>query len=709
MLNNSRSWLVNQSLSTQLFINSIELTKDQIQSNIDAYLTLGYKPFDITSTSSDMGFSRIPATTSTSLLCLFISTYPQGTYYLTTQWLNGTATSMGKDIVIMGCKVPTTSCVLASSSDANLDVWFTQMKHYTSSAPMTISPKLESISAHFWNYDKGMNYSGISLNNMTLNNHYLCQMGTNAINNSIIKSYAPLILLNNHPSLYDVENNMNDTIGNYYTYITSSVPYYPGAFYIDNGIIYVGQLTNSGIVNKINMETLTLIASLDIGRNITCMCGDNNYIYCGRKDVMAADAGLIVRILKSDFTTFSTKDISHYSDCICCNETYIMTGNNTDNTVTRILVSDFNTLATKSIGQTSRACCNDNTYCYFGGSGTNDVIRLTISDWNTTATKSISQTTYSMCTNGSYVFCGGGANTLIGILISDWTTTISKDIGRYTHGLCTNGRSLFSVYGTDYEIIELLISDFNSIGYYNNGYVTASLIISSGNYLFTIASPDFTGNHYNVTKIIIGNPSINTNFAQLFSLKSDRITSTSYYKILNCDINTQYQIYYSQLGKTTRNFYNISFRADAPVDDTLKKFNINYNWIIKRTDIETVLCPTTNTTDRIRLYNLGMIYSSSTGEYTFDHLSMDENFLMRGTTTSGDEQYFMYYNGKVHQTYINQGIQNPQMNLYYSITNVFQIMDYERVDDVRNLIPGSVNSPISGGVLLNNNDNEWVI
>lgn len=696
MLINSNSVQMQTVKTTDIFVNYTTPTSTTAQAVLDYYIGLGYKTYNIANTSfstSTPGLAGITATTSTAILATWITGSPNvGFYNLSTSYFNSTS----KDIVLFGGIVtPGTAPTIASTYGYNMDVYFNKFRNHYTSSPAVYNFTMEMIKPNFVNTIFSNNISGITINNAEINNRRNSQITTNNINNVSIKNYQPLTLNNNINALVEYQNVITDIPNNK---ITFSIGAATSNFCTDGQYIYSG-VASTNIIKKIDKVTKTVVGTLDIGQATYEMCTDGKYIYSG-----SFATNNIKRILISDFTTISTLGIGQATEAICTDGTYVYCGTSTTNNIKRITILDFTTIATLGIAQASDFIIQDGNYVYCGTSATNNLKRILISDFTTIATLGIGQSTTYMCTDGRYLYCGTVAtNNLIRVLISDFTTTNTLVLTQSTTALYCDGTYVYTCSQVNTTVLKILISDFSTIYTYNLDSVYY-IMISDGEYLYlgNLASN-------NLTIIYIAYSSINSNFDFNQTLNDTIITNTSNYQYLNADIAVQYETFYSLLGKTTRNFYNVSFRNNAYIPDTLKKFTTNRNWLWRRNDVNYTLG--TTSTSPYRIYRLDIKNPTGTASYTPSALWSDENILLRATSTSGiyglSIGYWLWFNEKLHNTSLNGYTINN--NLYYKITHAFQILEFETISDIINITPLTSNGALQGSIKLNNIDNEVVL
>ena len=707
MLLNSMSLWIKPIQSSSLMPYYLQKSYTDANADIASYVTAGYKLFDMAATSAAHGFDAIPATTSTALLCVWKKAYPYGVYNMLSTQIGTTSF----DIAVFGCKVSTATSLVVSSSDAFLDVYFTQFG-WSSSNNQTMNNTMEYINAHFLRTDGNkFNFSGFNFANMQYYNHYgNTTLNMAGMNNVGINAYQPLVLNNPSAALMQVNNVVNDVVGNGYTVNVGQIP---GRNICSDGIYLYSQNISSPNLIRIPISTFTSasVASVNVGQNAYNVLTDGIYVY----SVMGG-VNTIIRVPINSFTSGSvtTVNMGQSANWIAIDGTNIYSANSVNATVIKIPIGTWTSASVSSVntGLTNiNQLITDGTYLYMVNLSST-ITRIPIATWTSASVSSIgTATTYNTCMtfDGNNVYCQGNIiNNISKIPVATWSTVniSSIDTGMTAFSMCCDGLYIYNSSPNSNNIMRFPIASFtsNSLTKYN---------INQSGYICTDGINIYNQSGNTLLKMYIVNQSINTNnFAVYPAINTTYLTaSTSGFLAMQGNINQQYQIFYSLLGKTTRNLYNIQFRPDAAIPDSLKRFNANTNWLWKRYDAESFLVSSagasTATSGSVYINNLNLYNPSSTLGYDFTtKLPADENILMRAVSSSGDEQIFEWYNLAIRNTIINQGVQFAKSNLNYYITHCFNILEFETIQDLFNVTPNYSNGALQGSVLMNSLDNE---
>lgn len=715
MLLNSDSLLVRPVKNSNLIRYSIPKTYTDANTDIAAYVTAGYYLYDMANTSSSPGLQGANATTSTAIVCLWKKAYPTGMYAFPSTWL-----STSKDIVIMGCKVSTATTLVVGSSDYGLDVYWTQFG-YSTAADGYIPATFMHQNAHFMRVDGNVfNFSGATYKNMTITNQYAATYNPTLFNNVAINSYQPMTLNYGANALYNISsiNPISDTIGNS---ALVNIGTQTADMAIDGQNIFI---CSTAAISKLPTTTWTSASVVSIGTTAwgVGLCVDGGYLYCASP---LSSSGNLSRVPINSFTSASISFINagnficNSAQKIICSDMQYIYFVSPSAGLSRIPTNNFTSAGITTLTLSSGAVtqfntiCNDGTNIYCAASNQNLIWKVPIATFTsasaTLTTPNLLVSSNILTDNTNLYFVSSGTMLVklpIATMVSSAATILTLPAAAAP--IAIDGTYLYFGWANGWQRIPLSNFTTSAITYISNSIIPGGEA-TDGIYLYNNSN---SNTNYNYSKTFIANQSVNSNVPLVLpSLNTGYLTgtTTSQFLYMNADINLQFQIFYSLLGKTTRNLYNIQFRNNAPIDDSLKKFNVGTNWLWRRTDAESYIAPSTNSTaNNNYILNLSM-YNSAGSAYNFTGLPEDENFTIRAVSSSGDEQIFEWYNDALRNTVFNQGGSAANTQLKYYITHCFSILEFEQYQDLKTITPNYVNGAISGSVTMNLLDNEILL
>jgi hypothetical protein len=189
------------------------------------------------------------------------------------------------------------------------------------------------------------------------------------------------------------------------------------------------------------------------------------------------------------------------------------------------------------------------------------------------------------------------------------------------------------------------------------------------------------------------------------SINWDAVDFTSF-KDVDADYKTEYVIDNTKYFNTgTRTNYSMTFYANNPIPDDIKRFSQDQNFFIQREDIETDIASSSGVKS---IYNYNFYDTTSfASEFDYDN---DENFLIKAYRASDTSQVaeFEFYNNNLYPTVFSD-IWDDSV---YIIENAFQILEIESITDLKQTIrdketkQGITDGPLAGTIKFNNLDNE---